>query len=378
MAGKLRLRRMGRKKLSVFSLVATDTRSPRDGRFIEDLGRYEPVAEPARVSLNADRILYWLREGAQPTDTVRNLLSQEGIMLHLHLLRKGKTEEEIEQAVSGFRTQRAEKQPTKKSAEQRRREALEAERKVAADAAKKIEEERAAREAELEKQRQEAEDAARAERQAADAAAADAADEATDEATSAPDAAEQAEMEAVAEATAEEAADAGPEAAEEQPAVQAETAETVADEAGEDVAEQTDAAAEEQPEVEEAAAEEPAAEEGNEDAGEVPVATPEQEVQVPTDEAEEAPAAEAPAAESDDLTKIWGIGPVFAGLLSDHGITTFAQLAQTDVEQLRTIVNESGTSAAAANEESWARQAELAGAGDWDGLEAYVEELKNA
>ena len=87
MSVKLRLRRLGRKKLPIYSLVAADARSPRDGRFIEDLGRYEPLNEPVSVRLNEDRILYWLREGAQPSHTVRNLLSEQGVMLRLHLLR---------------------------------------------------------------------------------------------------------------------------------------------------------------------------------------------------------------------------------------------------------------------------------------------------
>src|SRR5690554_4887014 len=102
MAVKLRMRRLGRKKRPIFALVAADSRSPRDGRFIEDLGRYEPINEPAQVSLKEDRILYWLQQGAQPSHTVRNLLSKQGVMLQLHLLRKGKSEEEIQQAVSEF------------------------------------------------------------------------------------------------------------------------------------------------------------------------------------------------------------------------------------------------------------------------------------
>src|SRR5690606_37668234 len=127
MAVKIRLRRMGRRKHPVYAVVAADGRSPRDGRFIEDLGRYEPVREPATVSLNEDRILYWLQQGAQPSDTVRNLLSRQGVMLQLHLLRKGKSPEEIEQAVAAFREARVAKTGEgKTTAADRRREAIEA------------------------------------------------------------------------------------------------------------------------------------------------------------------------------------------------------------------------------------------------------------
>jgi small subunit ribosomal protein S16 len=80
MAVKLRLMRMGKKKQPVYRVVAADSRSPRDGRFIEILGTYEPRAEPSRVLIDNDKALRWLREGAQPTDTVARLLTQSGAM----------------------------------------------------------------------------------------------------------------------------------------------------------------------------------------------------------------------------------------------------------------------------------------------------------
>ena len=82
--------------------------------------------------------------------------------------------------------------------------------------------------------------------------------------------------------------------------------------------------------------------------------------------------------EPDKLTKLRGIGPKFSALLNEHDITTFAQLAALELTSLRTIVSESGISASSATEESWARQAGFAAAGDWDGLKAYIEELKKA
>lgn len=80
MAVKLRLKRMGAKKAPFYRIVAADSRSPRDGRFIEMLGTYDPKTTPATVTLKEEEILKWLNDGAQPTDTVRSLLSQAGIM----------------------------------------------------------------------------------------------------------------------------------------------------------------------------------------------------------------------------------------------------------------------------------------------------------
>lgn len=106
MAVKLRLRRDGRSHYAFFHLVATDSRSPRDGRFIEKLGYYNPNTSPADIRFDHDRILYWLQNGAQPTETVRSLLSREGILLKLHLWRKGKSPEEIEAAYQLWKSQK--------------------------------------------------------------------------------------------------------------------------------------------------------------------------------------------------------------------------------------------------------------------------------
>ena len=76
----LRLKRMGRKKAPFYRIVAADSRMPRDGRFIEQLGTYDPSKSPAAVTLKKEEILRWLSNGAQPSDTVRNLLSKEGII----------------------------------------------------------------------------------------------------------------------------------------------------------------------------------------------------------------------------------------------------------------------------------------------------------
>ncbi|MBS8263433.1 MULTISPECIES: 30S ribosomal protein S16 [Mesobacillus] len=84
MAVKIRLKRMGAKKSPFYRIVVADSRSPRDGRFIESVGTYNPVAQPAQVELNEELVLKWLNDGAKPSDTVRNLFSKQGIMEKFH------------------------------------------------------------------------------------------------------------------------------------------------------------------------------------------------------------------------------------------------------------------------------------------------------
>lgn len=84
MAVKIRLKRMGAKKSPFYRIVVADSRSPRDGRFIETVGTYNPVTEPAIVDINEELALKWLQDGAKPSDTVRNLFSKQGIMEKFH------------------------------------------------------------------------------------------------------------------------------------------------------------------------------------------------------------------------------------------------------------------------------------------------------
>ena len=79
MAVKIRLARHGAKKRPFYRIVATDSECPRDGRFLEKLGTYNPLQDPAKVDLNADRIKYWIGQGATPSDTVRSILKREGV-----------------------------------------------------------------------------------------------------------------------------------------------------------------------------------------------------------------------------------------------------------------------------------------------------------
>jgi small subunit ribosomal protein S16 len=80
MAVKIRLNRMGAKKNPFYRVVVADSRAPRDGRFIEILGNYDPSKQPAVVNLDEAKVLDWMNKGAQPTDTVKNLFSKQGIM----------------------------------------------------------------------------------------------------------------------------------------------------------------------------------------------------------------------------------------------------------------------------------------------------------
>lgn len=92
MAVKIRLARHGKKAAPFYHIVATDSRSPRDGKFIEKIGTYNPVSIPAKVEIDFDRAIYWLTNGALPSDTTRSILRKEGIMYMKHLMtgmRKG-------------------------------------------------------------------------------------------------------------------------------------------------------------------------------------------------------------------------------------------------------------------------------------------------
>lgn len=85
MATKIRLQRHGRKNYAFYPIVIANSRAPRDGRFIERIGSYNPNTNPATITLNFERALYWVNVGAQPTDTVRSILSKEGVLLMKHL-----------------------------------------------------------------------------------------------------------------------------------------------------------------------------------------------------------------------------------------------------------------------------------------------------
>ncbi len=172
MATKIRLQRNGRKRYAFYSIVIADVNAPRDGRFTEKIGTYDPNCNPAKVDLKFDRALYWVECGAQPTDTVRSILSKEGVYLMKHLrggIKKGAFDEAAAQAkFDAWKKEKTEKtakvvaalSEAKKAANKTR---LEAEKKVNEEIAKKVAEKKAAIEAaQAEALKQAAEEAAAA------------------------------------------------------------------------------------------------------------------------------------------------------------------------------------------------------------------------
>lgn len=113
MAVKLRLRRMGKKKQPIYKIVAADSRSPRDGRFLEAVGLYNPLTDPHTVEINEDRVHYWLDNGAQPTLTVKSLLSRKGLLLKKDLKKRGFSEDRVKTEVENWEKQREAKAGSK-------------------------------------------------------------------------------------------------------------------------------------------------------------------------------------------------------------------------------------------------------------------------
>ncbi len=153
MATKIRLQRGGRKGYAVYRIVIADARAPRDGRFTEKIGMYNPNTNPATVDLNFERALYWVEVGAQPTDTVRNILSREGVYLMKHLrggVKKGAFDEAACQAKFDAWKQAKEKgleavrQGEAKAKKEAAAKSLEAEKQVNEAIAKKVAEKKAA------------------------------------------------------------------------------------------------------------------------------------------------------------------------------------------------------------------------------------------
>jgi small subunit ribosomal protein S16 len=153
MATRIRLQRHGRKNYAFYSIVAAHAQAPRDGRFIEKIGTYNPNTDPATFDLNFERALYWVLVGAQPTDTVRNILSEEGVYLKKHLLggvKKGAFDEATAdakfEAWKKEKEAKAQKTADKKAADKaaNKKARLEAEKKVNEAVAAKIAEKKAA------------------------------------------------------------------------------------------------------------------------------------------------------------------------------------------------------------------------------------------
>lgn len=144
MAVKIRLARRGRKKMAMYDIVIAESTSPRDGRFIEKIGSYNPNTDPSTVVLKSERAVYWLMVGAQPTDTARSVLSHEGIMYRKHLqvgVNKGAISQE--QADEKYSTWKDEKDGRKAGAADTKTQTKEQSRAARLDAEKKVNEARA-------------------------------------------------------------------------------------------------------------------------------------------------------------------------------------------------------------------------------------------
>jgi SSU ribosomal protein S16P len=144
---KIRLARHGRKRRAFYHIVVADSRAPRDGKYIERIGSYNPNTNPATIDLNFDKALTWLGNGAQPTDTARAILSYEGVMMKKHLLegvKKGAFDEATaEEKFQAWKQEKdakinAKKDGLSKAADEAKAARLEAEAKISADRAEAI------------------------------------------------------------------------------------------------------------------------------------------------------------------------------------------------------------------------------------------------
>ncbi|MEP2448057.1 MAG: 30S ribosomal protein S16, partial [Balneola sp.] len=242
----IRLQKKGRKKRPIFHIVVADSKVARDGRIIEQVGRYDNVTEKKEVVLNEDRILYWLDTGAQPSDTVRKILRNEGVLYKRHLMMWGKSEEEIETALAEWKSYRDSKGDDSDSRKDKHKDVLAAEEKEFKDQVQK----KAAKAAvELETESSDEETEATAETEATEEVATE---KTTDEAPAeeevveetAPEADEEPEVEAkeAAEEVEENVAEATEEPATEEATVE-ETEDAPAEEEKEEVAEEPKAEA---------------------------------------------------------------------------------------------------------------------------------------
>ena len=181
MATKIRLARHGRKGRPFYHVVIADSRAPRDGKYIERIGSYNPMTNPATIDLNFERALYWMNVGAQPTDTVRSILSYEGVLLKKHLLegvKKGAFDEAVAEAK--FEAWKKEKVAKIQSKINRLADESESAYKARVESEAKVKEARAEliakKQAEIAAAKAEAEAAARAEVETAATEAAEAAE----------------------------------------------------------------------------------------------------------------------------------------------------------------------------------------------------------
>jgi len=319
---KIRLSRGGRSKRPFYYVVVADSRSPRDGKYIERLGTYNPLTVPATIIVNQERALHWLDKGAQPTDTARAILGYTGVMYKKHLQRGVKKGAHSQEKADELFTEWLEAKQQK----------IEDHKNSIAAEKDKANQDRIAHESKI-----------RADKYAAqqpEAVEAEAKGGVTGEPTgdAIADAISTSQKENEALLGLDKPTEAAPE-----PAVEA--------------------APEPEPVVEAAPAPEPVAEE-----------KPELE---PVVEAAPEPVAEAPTAEVvvEDLKKIEGIGPKIAEVLNASGINTFADLAAKKPEEVKAVLEAAEGNFAAHDPGTWPKQSQMAADGKWDDLKAYQDVL---
>ena len=130
MAVKVRLRRMGRKKKPFYRIVVADSRAPRDGRFIEEIGYYNPINDPVEIKIDQERALYWLGVGATPSDTVKSLFSKTGINLRFDLKKRGVPEDKAAEEIAKWEALQAQKRQKAEMKKMMQKEAVAATEKV--------------------------------------------------------------------------------------------------------------------------------------------------------------------------------------------------------------------------------------------------------
>jgi len=345
MSVKIRLQRRGRRKKPFYHIVVADARAPRDGRFIEKIGSYNPMTKPATIDLDRDLAYEWLMKGAQPTDTARAILRFKGVLYRKHLMRgvaKGALTEEKANTMYQQWIEAKESAIAKRFEETKLE--IEAQDKAIFGKIKP------------------------AQKPAVDPAAAAAATSGGGGKDEGPksfaDSVEQTTVESVS------GEDAPTEEAKEDAPKEVKATETVKIEAPEAPA--TTETPTPEPVVEtqapEPVVETPAPE---------PVAVEEvtEEVAVEEVAVEAAATAEATPAKPDDLKKIEGIGPKIAEVLTAGGIATYADLGGATPEKIREVLDTAEGNFAAHDPGTWPKQGQMAADGNWDELKKWQDEL---
>ncbi len=121
MAVRIRLQRFGKKKQPFYRIVVANSKEPRDGKYIESVGCYNPLPEPMQVEIKEDRVIHWLKKGAIPTDTVKSLLRRKGIWLKWSLMKQGKDESFIQAEYEKWLQLQIDREKREKERKERRR-----------------------------------------------------------------------------------------------------------------------------------------------------------------------------------------------------------------------------------------------------------------